>query len=102
MNGVFKNYNTIEELRATETKKELFNAVTDSVSEAKALCVACVLLTRSLDTRIVQDGLPKPQPILARHICRPQEIRVSLLVRLPRARIQTRLGPRRRWAQTIG
>ena len=36
MTGVFKNYNTIEEFRATETKKELFNAVTDSVSDEYA------------------------------------------------------------------
>jgi hypothetical protein len=29
---VFKNSNTIEEFKATEPKKELFNAVTDMVS----------------------------------------------------------------------
>jgi ubiquitin-like modifier-activating enzyme ATG7 len=33
VNGIFKNFNTIEEFRATEPKKELFNAVTDSVGD---------------------------------------------------------------------
>ena len=31
LRGVFKNYNTIEEFKATETKKELFDAVVDRV-----------------------------------------------------------------------
>ena len=31
LQGVFKNFNTIEELKSTETKKELFNTVIDSI-----------------------------------------------------------------------
>ncbi|ORY26898.1 hypothetical protein BCR39DRAFT_540015 [Naematelia encephala] len=31
LKGVFKNYNTIEEFKATETKKEIFNSVADSI-----------------------------------------------------------------------
>jgi ubiquitin-like modifier-activating enzyme ATG7 len=30
--GIFKNFNTIEEFKATDPKKELFNQLTDSVS----------------------------------------------------------------------
>ena len=69
MTGVFKNYNTIEEFRATETKKELFNAVTDSVSDEYASLSIALRLTQSADTRIVQDGHAKPEPVLARHVC---------------------------------
>jgi len=32
VHGIFKNFNTIEEFRATDPKKELFNQLTDSVS----------------------------------------------------------------------
>jgi ubiquitin-like modifier-activating enzyme ATG7 len=32
VNGIFKNFNTIEEFKATDPKKELFNQLTDSVS----------------------------------------------------------------------
>jgi ubiquitin-like modifier-activating enzyme ATG7 len=32
VNGIFKNSNTIEEFKATDPKKELFNQLTDSVS----------------------------------------------------------------------
>lgn len=32
LRGVFKNFNTIEEFKATEPKKDLFNSVVDSVS----------------------------------------------------------------------
>jgi hypothetical protein len=35
LHGIFKNFNTIEEFRSAESKKELFNAMTDSV---RALC----------------------------------------------------------------
>jgi ubiquitin-like modifier-activating enzyme ATG7 len=31
--GTFKNFNTIEEFRATEAKKELFNSVVDQVCQ---------------------------------------------------------------------
>ena len=32
LRGIFKNFNTIEEFRATDPKKELFNQVAESVS----------------------------------------------------------------------
>lgn len=38
MTGIFKNYNTIEEFRATEPKKELFNSATDMVSSVTFGC----------------------------------------------------------------
>ena len=31
MTGIFKNFNTIEEFKSTETKKEIFNSVVDSI-----------------------------------------------------------------------
>lgn len=34
MTGVFKNFNTIEEFKSTEGKKELFTSAVDSVSMA--------------------------------------------------------------------
>jgi ubiquitin-like modifier-activating enzyme ATG7 len=34
VNGIFKNFNTIEEFKATDLKKELFNQLTDSVSSS--------------------------------------------------------------------
>ena len=37
LRGVFKNFNTTEEFRATEPKKELFNALVESVSGLLAL-----------------------------------------------------------------
>jgi len=32
MTGIFKNFNTIEEFKSTETKKDIFNSVVNSIT----------------------------------------------------------------------
>jgi hypothetical protein len=80
IHGIFKNFNTIEEFRATDPKKELFNQLTDSVS----LITGVFNGANTVDIGIIQNRHAKLEPFLTGHFCRPEEIRLPLLVRIPR------------------
>jgi len=50
VHGIFKNFNTIEEFRATDPKKELFNQLTDSVSPCRARLSLMLQILESFKT----------------------------------------------------
>lgn len=91
--GVFVNYNTIQDFKAAD-KAALFNTVADEVriSHRPVARLTCAL---DVDQHRAQGPL-ETQPIPAHHLCRPQEIPILLLVRLPCLRRQACLGDRRR------
>lgn len=77
LRGTFKNFNTIEEFRSPEAKKAVFDQTVDGVSGS----TRSFLLTVT-DPRFFRERPAAVRLVSALDVCGPQEVHVSLLVRL--------------------